>query len=94
MLKNTENYYQGHCLNAYEIFGAHIGKERGKQGVRLDLRSITTLFPCQMFQPLICQIFLKNSHYEYPYQDISSSHTTYNISIIKDISDKKEYLFF
>ena len=34
MLKNTENYYQGHCLNAYEIFGAHIGKERGKQGVR------------------------------------------------------------
>lgn len=32
--KRIENYYQGHCLDAYELFGAHIVEERGKKGVR------------------------------------------------------------
>lgn len=32
--KAIEQYYQGYCLNAYEIFGAHPGREKGKAGVR------------------------------------------------------------
>lgn len=32
--KLVEEYYQGHCLSAYEIFGAHLCTERGKKGVR------------------------------------------------------------
>ncbi len=32
--KAVEQYYQGYSLNAYEIFGAHPGSERGKTGVR------------------------------------------------------------
>lgn len=32
--KRIEQYYEGNCLDAYEYFGAHIGEERGKKGVR------------------------------------------------------------
>ena len=32
--KAIEQYYQGYCLNAYEIFGAHLANEKGKAGVR------------------------------------------------------------
>lgn len=32
--KLIEEYYQGHCLSAYELFGAHLCEERGKKGVR------------------------------------------------------------
>lgn len=32
--KLIEEYYQGHSLNAYEIFGAHLCEERGHKGVR------------------------------------------------------------
>lgn len=32
--KAIEQYYQGYCLNAYEIFGAHPVTEGGKAGVR------------------------------------------------------------
>lgn len=35
--KMIEQYYQGYCLNAYELFGAHITKERGVQGVRFSV---------------------------------------------------------
>lgn len=38
-MKNNiiELYYQGHCLNAYELFGAHITKEQRMQGVRFTV---------------------------------------------------------
>ncbi len=30
-------YYQGHCLNAYELFGAHLSEENKHQGVRFTV---------------------------------------------------------
>ncbi len=31
--KILESFYQGHCLNAYDVFGAHISEKNGVQGV-------------------------------------------------------------
>ena len=32
-----ESYLKGHCVNAYELFGAHMCEEDGVQGVRFTV---------------------------------------------------------
>ena len=35
--KLSEQYYQGYCLQAYELFGAHLCEEQRRKGVRFSV---------------------------------------------------------
>ena len=35
--KIIETFHEGHCIEAYRLFGAHIGKENNQSGVRFTV---------------------------------------------------------